>query len=76
MATRTNLRIDQPEALFDIALTRQQEATDWLLDPIEKGHRHAADAHEALSRSARQGQPWTVSGNSVGHASGANPTLI
>jgi hypothetical protein len=38
--------------LSAIALTRQQEATEWLLDFIEKEHPHAADAHEALCRSA------------------------
>ena len=38
--------------LSAIALTRQQEATDWLLGLIEKEHPHAADAHEALCRSA------------------------
>ncbi len=39
-------------ALSAIALTRQQEATDWLLDIIAKEHPHAADACEALCRSA------------------------
>jgi hypothetical protein len=39
-------------ALSAIALTRQQEATDWLLSLIEKEHPHAADAHVALCRSA------------------------
>jgi hypothetical protein len=38
--------------LSAIALTRQQEATDWLLDLIANEQRHAADAHEALCRSA------------------------
>ena len=38
--------------LSAIALTRQQEATDWLLDLIAKEHPHTADAHEALCRSA------------------------
>ena len=38
--------------LSAIAQVRQQEATDWLLDLIEKDHPHAADAHEALCRSA------------------------
>jgi hypothetical protein len=38
--------------LSAVALTRQQEATDWLLDLIAKEHPHAADAHEALCRSA------------------------
>jgi hypothetical protein len=38
--------------LSAIALTRQQKATDWLLDLIAKDHPHAADAHEALCRSA------------------------
>jgi len=38
--------------LSAIALTRQQEATDWLLELIEKEHPHAANAHEALCRSA------------------------
>jgi hypothetical protein len=38
--------------LSAIALTRQSEATDWLLDLIAKEHPHAADAHEALCRSA------------------------
>jgi len=38
--------------LSAIALVRQQEATDWLLDLIAKKHPHAADAHEALCRSA------------------------
>lgn len=38
--------------LSAIALTRQQEATDWLLDLIEKDEGHARDAHEALCRSA------------------------
>jgi hypothetical protein len=38
--------------LSAIALTRQQEATDWLLSLIEKEHPHAADACEALCRSA------------------------
>jgi hypothetical protein len=35
-----------------MALTRQQEATDWLLDLIANEQRHAADAHEALCRTA------------------------
>jgi hypothetical protein len=38
--------------LSAIALTRQHEATDWLLDLIAKGHPDAADAQEALCRSA------------------------
>jgi hypothetical protein len=38
--------------LSAIALTRQQEATDWLLDLIEKDEGHARDAQEALCRSA------------------------
>jgi hypothetical protein len=38
--------------LSAIALTRQQEATDWLLDLIANEQRHSADAHEALCRSA------------------------
>jgi hypothetical protein len=38
--------------LSAIALTRQQEATDWLLDLIANEETHAADAHEALCRSA------------------------
>jgi hypothetical protein len=38
--------------LSAIALTRQQEASDWLLDLIEKDEGHARDAHEALCRSA------------------------
>jgi hypothetical protein len=38
--------------LSAIALTRQQEATDWLLDLIANERRHSADAHEALCRSA------------------------
>jgi hypothetical protein len=38
--------------LSAVALTRQQEATDWLLDLMAKDHPHAADAHEALCRSA------------------------
>jgi hypothetical protein len=38
--------------LSAIALTRQQEATDWLLDLIANEESHAADAHEALCRSA------------------------
>jgi hypothetical protein len=42
----------QTVVLSAIALVRQQEATDWLLDLIEKDHPHAADAHEALCRSA------------------------
>jgi hypothetical protein len=37
--------------LSAIALTRQQEATDWLLDLIAKEHPHTADAREALCRS-------------------------
>jgi len=37
--------------LSAIALTRQQEATDWLLDLIAQEHPHAADAREALCRS-------------------------
>jgi hypothetical protein len=39
--------------LSALALTRQQEATDWLLDLIANEQTHAADAHEALSRTAR-----------------------
>jgi hypothetical protein len=38
--------------LSAIALTRQQEATDWLLDLIGNEKTHAVDAHEALCRSA------------------------
>jgi hypothetical protein len=38
--------------LSAIALTRQQEATDWLLGLIENDEDHARDAHEALCRSA------------------------
>ena len=38
--------------LSAIALTRQQEATEWLLDLIAKQPRDAADAHQALCRSA------------------------
>jgi hypothetical protein len=38
--------------LSAIALTRQQEATDWLLDLIANQPPHAADAHQALCRSA------------------------
>jgi hypothetical protein len=38
--------------LSAIALTRQQEATDWLLELIANEQRHSADAHEALCRSA------------------------
>jgi hypothetical protein len=38
--------------LSAIALTRQQEATDWLLDLIANEERHAVDAREALCRSA------------------------
>ncbi len=38
--------------LSAIALTRQQEATDWLLSLIETEHPHATDAPEALCRSA------------------------
>jgi hypothetical protein len=42
----------QTAVISAIALVRQQEATDWLLALIEKDHSHAADAHEALCRSA------------------------
>jgi HEAT repeat protein len=38
--------------LSAIALTRQQEATDWLFDLIAKEHPLAVDAQEALCRSA------------------------
>jgi hypothetical protein len=38
--------------LSAIALTRQQEATDWLFDLIANEESYAADAHEALCRSA------------------------
>jgi hypothetical protein len=38
--------------LSAIALTRQREATDWLLDLIAKEHPRAVEAHEALCRSA------------------------
>jgi hypothetical protein len=38
--------------LSAIALTRQEEATDWLLDLIANEETHAVDAHEALCRSA------------------------
>jgi hypothetical protein len=38
--------------LTAIALTRQQEATDWLFDLIANGGVQAADAHKALCRSA------------------------
>lgn len=38
--------------LAAVALTRQQEATDWLLRLIASGDRDAADAHQALCRSA------------------------
>lgn len=39
--------------LSAVALTRQQEVADWLLDLIAKEYPHAADAHEALCRSAQ-----------------------
>ena len=38
--------------LSAVALTRQQQATDWLLDLVANEQRHSADAHEALCRSA------------------------
>ena len=38
--------------LSAIALSRQQEATDWLLDLIANEKQYAKDAHEALCRSA------------------------
>ena len=38
--------------LSAIGLTRRQEATDWLLDLIANEQLCAADAHEALCRSA------------------------
>jgi hypothetical protein len=38
--------------LSAIALTRQQEAIDWLLDLIANEKAHAVDAHDALCRSA------------------------
>jgi hypothetical protein len=38
--------------LTAIALTRQQEATDWLIDLIKNDDVQAAAAHEALCRSA------------------------
>jgi hypothetical protein len=38
--------------LSAVALTRQQQATDWLLELFANEQRHAADAHEALCRSA------------------------
>ncbi len=38
--------------LSAIALTRQQEATEYLLDLIANEESHAAEAHEALCRSA------------------------
>ena len=38
--------------LSAIALTRRQEATDWLLELIENEEQYAGDAHEALCRSA------------------------
>jgi hypothetical protein len=38
--------------LSAIALTRQQEATDWLLGLVEKEGPQTIDAHEALCRSA------------------------
>ena len=40
------------KAMVDPPLSRQQGATGWLLDLVEKEHPHAADAHEALCRSA------------------------
>jgi HEAT repeat protein len=39
--------------LAAIALTRQQEAPDWLIDLIANDDVQATDAHEALCRSAR-----------------------
>jgi hypothetical protein len=38
--------------LSALALTRQQQATDWLLDLIANEQSHAADAQEALCRTA------------------------
>jgi len=38
--------------LSAIALTRQEPATEWLVDRIRQGGREAAAAHEALCRSA------------------------
>jgi hypothetical protein len=38
--------------LSAIALTRRQEATDWLLALIENEEQYAGDAHAALCRSA------------------------
>lgn len=35
-----------------VAFTRQQEATEWLLTLVKNEERHAADAREALCRSA------------------------
>jgi hypothetical protein len=37
--------------LTALALTRQQEATDWLIDLIANDDVEASDAHEALCRS-------------------------
>lgn len=38
--------------LSAVALTRQRDATEWLLSLVEHEERHAADAREALCRSA------------------------
>jgi hypothetical protein len=38
--------------LSAVALTRQAPATDWLLEMVANEEEHAADAHEALCRSA------------------------
>jgi hypothetical protein len=42
----------QTTVLAAIALTRQQEAVDWLLDLIANHDDHAGSAHDALCRSA------------------------
>ena len=42
----------EDDAAAEAAMARQQAATHWLLDLIAKEHPHAADAYEALCRSA------------------------
>jgi len=61
--------------LLAMALTRQQEATGWLLDLIANEQRHAADAHEALCRSPISRHARPPQATRQGPASRAKPNI-
>jgi hypothetical protein len=56
-----------------VALTRQQQATDWLLDLIEREYHTTSTPTKPSVVPPLQPRPSNGSYNSAGHASGANP---